>query len=313
VEYRRLGGAGLKLSVIGLGTNQLGSAHVPQAEADRIVAAALDAGINHLDTADAYQKGGSEEALGRALQGRWDRVVLATKFHMPTGDGPNDRGNSRYHILNACEASLRRLQSDHIDLYYAHRFDTETPIEETLDALADLVRQGKVRYLGASQFAAWQLTRANVLADARGGASFVALQNHYHLLERGTEGEPLDYCRSFGVGLIPFFPLAGGFLTGKYHRDQPPPAGSRGESAAYVQGYMTAANFASLERLTGWARDQGRSIGELAHAWLLAEPAVSSVISGATAAEQVLANAAAADWALSPAERAEVTALIDPA
>ena len=310
--YRRLGRSGVKVSVIGLGTNQFGSAKVRQGAVDRIVAAALDAGVNHLDTADMYQSGASEEALGKALRGRWEQVVLATKFYMPAGDGPNDRGLSRYHAMFSCENSLRRLQTDHIDLYYVHRFDEETPLEETLAALSDLVRQGKVRYIGCSNWAGWQLARANTLAEVAREPGFVALQNHYHLLERGTEGEPIDACGHLGVGLIPFFPLAGGFLTGKYQRDQPAPKGSRGESGGYVRGYMTAANYDAVEKLTAWAADHGRTVAELAHAWLLASPVVSSVISGATSAEQVVANAKGADWVLSAEERSEVGALAMP-
>ena len=213
--YRRLGRSGVKVSVIGLGTNQFGSAKVRQGEVDRIVAAALHAGVNHLDTADMYQSGASEEALGKALRGRWEQVVLATKFYMPAGDGPNDGGLSRYHAMFSCENSLRRLQTDHIDLYYVPRFDEETPLEETLAALSDLVRQGKVRYIGCSNWAGWHLARANTLAEVAREPGFVALQNHYYVLERGTEGEPIDACGHRGVGLIPFFPLAGGFLTSR--------------------------------------------------------------------------------------------------
>ena len=310
--YRRLGRSGVKVSAIGLGTNRFGSAKVPQDQVDRIVGAALDAGVNHLDTADVYQSGASEEALGKALRGRWEQVVLATKFYMPSGDGPNDRGLSRYHAMSSCENSLRRLQIDHIDLYYVHRFDEETPLEETLAALSDLVRQGKVRYIGCSNWAGWQLARANTLAEVAREPTFVALQNHYHLLERETEGEPIDACSQLGVGLIPFFPLAGGFLTGKYQRDRPAPKGSRGESGAYVQGHMTDANYDALQKLSEWAAERGRTVAELAHAWLLASPAVSSVISGATSAEPVVANAKAADWVLTAEERSVVGDIAQP-
>jgi aryl-alcohol dehydrogenase-like predicted oxidoreductase len=250
--------------------------------------------------------------LGRALHGRWDRVVLATKFWYSVGEGPNDRGASRYHIMNAVEASLARLQSDHVDLYYVHRWDETTPIEETLRALDDLVRAGKVRYLGCSEFASWQLARANLLAEVRGWTRFAAVQSHYHLLERGVEREVLPYCRAHDVGFVPFFPLAGGFLTGKYKRGEPAPAGSRGESSGYVQGYMTEANYDVIEALEAWAQERDRALNELAEAWLLAEPAVCSVISGATRVEHVLSNAKAADWVLADEEVDEVRAMLEP-
>ncbi|GIV80336.1 aldo/keto reductase [Litorilinea aerophila] len=310
MEYRQLGKSGLRVSVIGLGTNQFGG-KVDQAGVNAIIDTALDLGINLIDTADVYQKGRSEETLGVALQGRWDRVVLATKVYNPTGDGPNDVGASRYHIMNGVEASLRRLQTDHIDLYQIHRWDATTPIEETLRALDDLVRSGKVRYVGASNFAAWQLAQSNVLAELRGWSAFVSVQNHYHMLERGQEQEVLPYCAANGVGFLPYFPLAGGFLTGKYRRGEPPPAGSRGESSAYVQKYMTDANYDKIERLAVWAEERGRTMTELAHAWLLAHPPVSSVISGATRPEQVESNAKAADWVLTEQELKTVNAILD--
>jgi aryl-alcohol dehydrogenase-like predicted oxidoreductase len=296
--------------VIGLGTNRFGSDVLPQGGVNGIIDAAVDLGINFIDTANIYTGGRSEETLGSALKGRWNKFVLATKFSMPTGDGPNDKGASRYHIMNAVEASLRRLQSDHIDLYYVHRWDEETPIEETLRALDDLVRMGKVRYLGASSFASWQLAHANLLSEMRGWAQFVAIQSHYHMLERSVEGEVLPYCRAHNVGFVPFFPLAGGFLTGKYKKGQPPPPGSRGEANKYVQGYMTDANYDKVERLTAWAKERDRSMNELAHAWFLARPEISSVISGATRLDQVLSNAKASGWALTPDEMKEINAIL---
>jgi aryl-alcohol dehydrogenase-like predicted oxidoreductase len=276
-----------------------------------LVDAAQDAGINLIDTANGYTGGESEKTLGQALKGRWDRFVLASKFYFPTGDGPNDRGASRYHIMNAVEASLRRLQSDHIDLYYVHRWDQDTPIEETLRALDDLVRSGKVRYLGASEFASWQIARANLLAEVRGWTSFVALQSHYHVLERAVEREVLPYCAAHGVGFVPYFPLAGGFLTGKYKRGQPAPPGSRGESSSYVQQYMTDVNYEKLEALSAWASAQGRDLNELAEVWLLAHPGVASVISGATKVEHVLSNAKAADWVLTEKEMRTVNGILE--
>ncbi len=309
MEYRQLGRSGVRVSAIGLGANQFGG-KVDQAGVDAIIGGAIELGINFIDTADVYTGGRSEETLGVALKGRWDKVVLATKVRTKMGDGPNDQGASRYHIVNGVEASLRRLQSDHIDLYQIHSWDATTPIEETLRALDDLVRAGKVRYVGASNFAAWQLARANLLAELRGWSPFVTIQPHYHMLERGIELELLPYCAAYEVGILPYFPLAGGFLTGKYRRGAPPPAGSRGETSPYVQKYLTDANYAVVERLEAWASERGHSLGELAHAWLLAHPQVSSVISGATRLEQVQANAKAVDWRLSGDELAEVNGLL---
>ncbi len=309
MDYRQLGTAGVRVSVIGLGTNQFGG-KVDQQGVNEIIAGALDQGINFIDTADVYTQGRSEETLGVALKGRWNNVVLATKVRSSMGDGPNDAGASRYHILNGVEASLRRLQSDHLDLYQIHRWDDTTPIEETLRTLDDLVRSGKVRYVGASNFAAWQLARANLLAEIHNWTPFVTIQPHYHLLERGIEQELIPYCTAHQVGILPYFPLAGGFLTGKYRRGEPAPAGSRGTNSSYVQQYMTDTNYDTLEQLEAWARERGHTLGELAHAWLLAQPPVSSVISGATTLEQVQTNAMAAGWNLTPEERVEVNALL---
>ncbi len=209
------------------------------------------------------------------------------------------------------EASLRRLQTDYLDLYYTHRWDENTPIEETLRALDDLVRAGKVRYLGCSNYAAWQLAHANLLAEVRGWTAFAVIQSEYNLLNREAEREVLPYCRQCGVGFVPYFPLAGGFLTGKYRRGQPPPPGSRGESSAYVQGFMNEAFYDRIERLEIWAKDHGHSLNELAIAWLLAQPAVCSVIAGATRLEQVTANLRALEWKLSAAELAEISQLLE--
>ncbi|MFO7168950.1 MAG: aldo/keto reductase [Chloroflexota bacterium] len=309
MEYRQLGRSGVRVSAIGLGTNQFGG-KVDQRGVTEIVAAAIDSGINFFDTADVYTGGRSEETLGVALKGRWHEVVLATKGFNPTGQGPNDRGASRYHLVNAVDASLRRLQTDHIDLYQLHRPDPTTPIEETLRALDDLVRAGKIRYIGASNYAAWQLARANLLAELRGWTPFITVQNHYHMLEREIEREVLPYCSEFGVGILPYFPLAGGFLTGKYRRGEAPPAGSRGESSPYVRAYMTDENYDRVERLTAWAEERGHTMGELAHAWLLSKPQVSSVISGATSVAQVQANAKAAEWKLTPEEVEQINAIL---
>jgi len=310
MKYRNLGNTGVKVSVVGLGTNRFGSEKTPQSEVNRIIDHALELGINHIDTANAYQNGNSEIVLGNALKGKWDKFFLATKFYFPTGEGINDRGASRYNIYNAIEASLKRLQSDHIDLYYVHRWDAETPIEETLQTLDYLIRQGKVRYIGASNFAAWQLAKSNLWAEVKGWNAFAAVQSHYHMLERGLEKEVIPYCQSENVGLIPYFPLAGGFLTGKYQKGKPAPAGSRGEDSEYVQKYMTDHNFDILGKLESFARDHGHEMNELAIAWLLAQPQVSSVISGATRLEHVTKNAAASEWDLSQDEIKEINEIL---
>ena len=311
MEYRQLGKSGVRVSAIGLGTNRFGSAAVTQSDVNNMIAGALDLGINFIDTADVYTNGQSETMLGEALKGRWQRVVLATKVFHSIGDGTNDRGTSRYHIQNGVEASLTRLQSDHIDLYYLHRWDDTTPIEESLRSLDDLVRSGKVRYLGASNYASWQIAKANLLAEFRGLTAFSALQSHYHLLERDVEKEVLPYCAANGVGFVPYFPLAGGFLTGKYRRGQPAPAGSRGETNAYVKGYMTDKNFTVIEKLEAWSTERSHSLYELAEAWLLAQSSVCSVISGATRMEQIQANVRGAEWKLSADDLVQVKSILD--
>ena len=309
--YRNLGKSGVKVSVIGIGTNRFGSEKVSQANVNTMIDLAVDLGINHLDTADTYQNGNSETTLGIALKNKWDKFFLASKFYHPMGSGPNDRGNSRYHIMNAVEASLNRLQHDHIDLYYVHRWQESTPIEETLSTLNDLVHQGKVRYIGASNFAAWQIARANLLAQVNHWEPFIALQSHYHLLERAVESEVIPFCKTTNVGLIPYFPLAGGFLTGKYKFNQPIPPGSRGESNEYVKKYMTKENFEKVEELSAWAQDNGHEMNELAISWLMAQPQVASVISGATKPNQIQLNHKAAEWILSESQLTEINQILE--
>lgn len=309
MEYRQLGNSGVRVSVIGMGTNQFGR-KVEQAGVNDVIDAALDLGINFIDTADVYTGSDSETTLGHALKGRWDKFVLATKVYFKVGDGPNDYGASRYHIMNGVEASLRRLQSDHIDLYQMHRWDPLTPIEETMRALDDLVSSGKVRYIGASAYAAWQLAQANLLAEMRGWRKFVTVQSHYHMLEREVEKEVIPFCQADNVGFIPYFPLAGGFLTGKYTREAGAPEGSRGESSQYVQAYMTEANYTKVEKMTAWAQEREHTMAELAHAWLLAQPQVCSVISGLTRLEHLQQNAQAADWQLTAEEVSEINTIL---
>ncbi len=311
MQYRNLGSSGLKVSAIGLGTNQFGG-KVDQKTVTEIINAAIDLGVNFFDTADIYQSGRSEETIGTAIEGyRRQSILIATKFCMQAGDSPNDKGASRKHLMDAVEDSLRRLQTDYIDLYQIHRWDDDTPLEETLRGLDDLITQGKVRYIGSSNFSGWQIALAQGVAEKHHWNQFVTEQPHYHMLAREIEKEVLPACRYLGIGILPFFPLAGGFLTGKYKRGQTAPAGSRGETSSYVQKYMTPELFDMLENLTSFAENRGHTMAELAHAWLLATPEVSSVISGATRVEHVLANAKAADWTLTLDELTTVNAILD--
>lgn len=307
---RRLGNSGLKVSVIGLGCNNFGM-RIDQAQTRMVVDAALDAGINFFDTADIYGGSKSEAFLGEALKGRRDKAVLATKFANPMGEGAYQRGGARRYIVKAVEDSLKRLNTDHIDLYQMHVPDADTPIEETLRALDDLVRAGKVLYIGNSNFTGWQIADADWTSRTQGLERFVSAQNNFSLLERGVEREVLPACERFGLGLLPYFPLASGFLTGKYHRGEPPRQGTRlaawgkrGEAA------LNDRNFDRLEALDRWAEQRGRRILDLAFAWLLGHGAVSSVIAGATSPEQVQANARCAEWILTPEEVSEVRALV---
>jgi aryl-alcohol dehydrogenase-like predicted oxidoreductase len=276
----------------------------------RIVHAALDLGVNFIDTADIYGDRRSEEYLGRALAGRREHAVVGTKIGNATGPGPNDRGASRAHVIDGVHACLRRLNMEHIDLLQLHVWDDETPLEETLGALDDLVRQGKIRYIGCSNFTAWQLVWGLWISDRRGFASFVSVQPEYSLVAREIEDEMMPAARALGVGIIPYFPLAGGVLTGKYREGEAAQAGTRGHgSAGFERKFMTPRNFAIVRRLEPWARERGHTVAELAIAWLLARPAVSTVITGVTKPEQVAANVKAAEWELTPAEADDVAAL----
>ncbi len=310
MEYRQLGNSGVRVSVVGLGTNRFGSPAMPQMEVNKVIDAALDAGVNFLDSANVYNEGRSEETLGVALKGRMDKVVMATKFNFPRKTSANSWGSSRYHMMQSVEHSLRRLQSDHIDLYYCHRWDDTTPIEETLRGLDDLIRMGKITYIGASLFASWQLAHANLLAEVKGWTRFAVLQSEYNLLNRGVEREVLPYCQAHNVGFVPYYPLAGGFLTGKYEFGKPPPAGSRGESVKLVQNLMSEPNYRVVGRLSDWAQDHGRGVNELAQAWLLAQPKVCSVITGAKRVDHVTSNVKAADWHLTAEQLKEIDALL---
>jgi aryl-alcohol dehydrogenase-like predicted oxidoreductase len=297
MTYRQLGDSGLTVSTVGLGCNQIGR-RLDLAEARAVVDAAIDAGMTLFDAADIYgtPPGACEELLGQALEGRRAGIVLATKFGMPAGGmtlpAHEARGSRRY-IRASIEGSLRRLRTDHIDLYQMHRPDSLTPIEETLAALDEVVREGKVRYIGSSQFGGWQVIDADWTARANGGARFVSTQNQYSLLERVAETELLPAAARAGVGFIPFYPLARGLLTGKYQRGEAPPDGTRLAGDAQL---LESANWDVIEALQKFAAARGISMLEVAIGGLAAQPGVSSIIVGATKPEQVLANAKAAAW-----------------
>ncbi len=333
MEYRNLGRSGLLVSVVGLGCDNFGHRCDPKASA-AIVDRAIDAGITFFDTADIYGPHGlSEEYLGKALKGRRHDAVIATKFVGPTGSftGMLHMGTSRRHIMYAVEASLQRLGSDFIDLYQIHFPFPGVPMEEPLRALDDLVRQGKVRYLGCSNFAAWQIVDANWIARSEHLTRFVSAQNAYNLLDRQIEKELAPACVEHGVGVLPYFPLASGFLSGKYRAGQSKPTGARladerpttehltGVPDAIVrqvnaellrwvtpESIFTQENFDLLAQLEAFAQTHGHSILELAIAWLAAQRGVSSVLVGASRPEQIAQNAAAADWRLTPDELTQV-------
>jgi len=308
MKLRRLGASGLKVSEVGLGCNNFGM-RIDEKATDTVVGAAIDAGITLFDTADIYGGTKSEEFLGKALGKRRGDIVLATKFGMRIGDDERRKGGSRRWIMRAVEDSLMRLKTDWIDLYQMHAPDPDTPIDETLRALDDLVTQGKVRYLGNSNFSGWQIADADW--TAAGSSRFVSAQNQYSLLERRVEHEVLPACENFGLGFLPFFPLGSGLLSGKYRRGEKPPEGTRlaawGSRGAAA---LSDKNFDKVEKLTGWAEERGHTILELAFAWLLGHDVVSSVIAGATSVEQINANAATAAWELTAEEVDEVAALI---
>ncbi len=320
--YRKLGSSGLDVSVLGLGTNNFG-ARIDEPTAARVLDQALDIGVNCIDTANVYWEGLSEQFIGRTLKGaKRQKAVVVTKFFY--GPRPNNGGASRKHAMEAVEASLRRLQTDYIDLYLMHRADPETPIEETLRTLDDLVRAGKVRYTGCCVIEAWRLVEAMWTAELCKLNHFVALQDLYNLISRNAEIEQIPAAMAHGVSFMPFYPLAGGVLTGKYRPGQAAPAGSRiaggslradaepknVDRAKVLQDrakqFGAEANLMKVAALQKWAEERGRTMTELAHAWLLANPAVDTLISGATKPEQVVENAKGTDWVLSPAELAEV-------
>ena len=304
MRMRQLGNSGLTVSIIGLGANNFGW-RLDVEKSRPVIEEAIESGINFIDTSDSYDTGNSETILGEVLKGRREDVVIATKFgsNMGGSNGPDwgARASRRY-VHRAVEASLRRLQTDWIDLYQLHRLDGVTPHEETLDALDDLVRQGKIRYAGSSNFPAWHATEADWISKTRGITRYVSAQNHYSLLERTIELDLIPTCIAHGISVIPYFPLANGLLTGKWKRGDAAPEGSRlsGRNAPSDQAFDV------IEGLTSLAEQAGITLTELALAGLAAQPAVGSVIAGATSAEQVRSNAAAGDIELSPDVLAEV-------
>jgi aryl-alcohol dehydrogenase-like predicted oxidoreductase len=310
VEFRNLGKSGLRVSAVGLGCNNFGG-RIDVAATRAVVDKALDVGISFFDTADIYgERGGSESALGEVLGRRRHDIVLATKFSGAMDDAGVLQGASRRYIMSAVEASLRRLKTDWIDLYQLHTPDPQTPIAETLRALDDLIRQGKVRYIGCSNLSAWQVVDAQWTAEHMRLSAFVSCQNEYSLVARDLERELLPAAEAFGLGLLPYFPLASGLLTGKYARNQPPPEGTRlATTQRLAERYLTDENWTVVERIKDFCARRGRSLLELAFSWLLARPLVASVIAGATKPQQVEQNVAAASWALNAEDMAEIDRL----
>ncbi|MFN2451263.1 MAG: aldo/keto reductase [Candidatus Dormibacteria bacterium] len=316
MTYRQLGDSGLMVSTVGLGCNNFGR-RLDQAASVRVIHAALDAGITLLDTADIYgDDGQSELFVGAALKDRRERAVLATKFAMPMGDGvegPYNHGGSRHYLRRAVEASLRRLATDHIDLYQMHRPYPSSPIEETLATLDDLVREGKLLYIGSSNLSGWQIADADWIARTRHLERFISAQNHYSLVERGVEKEVIPACRRFGVGMLPYFPLADGLLTGKYHRGEQAQEGSRLAGGHARSEYrFSDRNWAILEGLEGFARERSISLLDVAFGGLAAQAQVASVIAGATRVEQVEANARTVEWTPTSEDLAELDRISPP-
>jgi aryl-alcohol dehydrogenase-like predicted oxidoreductase len=314
MEYRYFGTSGLAVSSVGLGTNNFG-VRLDAKQSALILDQAIDIGINFIDTANVYGDGASEKLIGRALKKKRSQVLLATKASYPIGDGPNDRGASRKHILEQIDLSLHRLDTDYVDLYQVHFPDPNTPIEETLRTMDDLVRSGKVRYVGCSNFDAWQVCEALWTSRRNNLNSFISVQSPYNMLQRDIETELIPFCEEYKIGIIPYFPLARGYLTGKYRPEQPIPEGTRDardpNDPLFPHRYRTQVNNALLRSLEAFASREDHNVGELAIAWLLGNPTVTSVISGASSPEQVLANAHAADWQLTKDQMIEINAVLD--
>lgn len=306
MEYRKLGNAGLKVSGIGLGGNTFGWIIDEQASI-AIINYALEQGINYIDTADRYDNGRSEEFIGKAIKSRRHEVIIASKFGRTAGEGPNSHGGSRYYIMRAIDGSLKRLQRDYIDLYQMHEPDQNTPIEETLRTLDDLIKAGKVRYIGSSNFTAWRMCEAVWTSRFNHLNAFITEQPRYNILDRKIEEELVPFCQAYNIGIIPWGPLAGGFLTGKYRRDEKIPTDYRLSKPIPIYGSLfTEDNYNKLAKLEAFATARGHTVGDLAIAWLLAKPWISTVIAGARKLEQVTANLKAAAWKLTAEEVAEL-------
>jgi aryl-alcohol dehydrogenase-like predicted oxidoreductase len=288
--YKNLGKTGTKVSELCLGTMIFGQ-QVDEATAIKIINRAVDLGINFIDTADVYTEGRSEEIVGKAVKGMRDNIVLATKVRGRTSPDPNGEGLSRKHIIRNLEASLRRLGTDYVDLYQVHRVDSTTPLKETMATLSDLVRSGKVRYIGCSNFPAWQLEKALRISEVQGLEAFATVQPRYNIIDRDIERELLPLCVEEGIGVIPYSPLAGGFLTGKYRPDRPAPEGSRGQlRPAMVSRYLIPRNQTILQELERVSSETKMSMSQIGLAWLMANPAVTSPIIGASKLEQLEEN-----------------------
>jgi aryl-alcohol dehydrogenase-like predicted oxidoreductase len=309
VELRRLGRSGLQVPAIGLGGNTFGGT-VDGDDAVTVIRAALDQGITFIDTADVYAFGRSEELVGQAIRGRRQDVVLATKVGMAMDESPLHSGLSRRWIISSIEASLQRLGTDHVDLYQAHVPDPNTPLDEALRAFDDLVTQGKTRYVGWSNYRAWQMAQADALSRQHGWTAGVSAQNRWNILSGPDDPTLVEACGALGIGIIPYTPLASGVLTGKYAGGQRPATGTRLGDVPVVQRRYREPHFAAVERLRHWAEERGRTTTEVAIAALLSYPEVSTVIIGARSVEQVVANARLTEWHISPEERDEALALL---
>ena len=317
MEYRRLGNTGFRVSLLGLGGNTFGQHdswkhYNDEAASLAIIDCAINLGVNHIDTADIYSMGVSETYVGKAITGKRDKFFVASKVGMPTADEPNCDGLSRGHIMDSVEDTLRRLNTDYIDLYYAHQPDPLTPLEETLRAYDDLVQQGKVRYLGCSNFAGWQIAAAQSVAGFRGYAPYQVSQSPYNLFERNIESEIIPSCLNFGMKIVAYAPLAQGVLTGKYKRGK----GVLENTRAYqnpslnLGAYMSEEKLAMVETLGNWAADHGKTVGALAIAWVVAQPSVCCVLTGVTSTEQLEVNAQATEWRLTNDQLHEINEII---
>jgi aryl-alcohol dehydrogenase-like predicted oxidoreductase len=308
MEYRQLGTSGLRISAVGLGCNPFGN-EVDAPTAAAIVDQAIDLGVTYFDTADSYFEGRSEDYLGRALKGKRDGVIVATKLGNRVGAGQNDTGASRKHILDACDASLRRLQTDYIDVYQIHSPDRSTPVEETMRALDDLVRAGKVRYIGCSNYFEWEVAEAQLVAKHNGWTPFVSCQDFYNILYRDIEKRMTPMCVKYGLGMISYFPLAGGLLSGAYKRNVAPEPGSRGAIRPTFRTWDTERNWNVQEKLVTFAHSHGWTLPQMSIAWLLSRPMMATTIAGADRPEHIAANVKALEVKFTPEDLAELDKL----